>query len=208
MGETINMSESGLLFSSDQLLEIDASLEITFQTNGPLLLERSTRRAQVVRRTLNNWPETRLIFAARFCSWPSQRKFLRNIASQNRCPELHLTNSYKDKAADAIWAIDQQGWAIHTGMVGTQNHCEWWRQRHMNSETDPKRKVSFENFGRRLDEEFGDAARKVEQESERVISYLNDEVVPAIRNHSSKALRVAAEKLQRLAEFMDKTRSS
>lgn len=78
----------------------------------------------------------------------------------------------------------------------------------MNSESDPKRKVSFENFGRRLDEEFGDAARKVEQESERVISYLNDEVVPAIRNHSSKALRVAAEKLQRLAEFMDKTRSS
>ncbi|HKT50784.1 MAG TPA: hypothetical protein VJV96_10820 [Candidatus Angelobacter sp.] len=78
----------------------------------------------------------------------------------------------------------------------------------MNSEGDPKRKVSFENFGRRLDEEFGDAARKVEQESERVISYLNDEVVPAIRNHSSKALRVAAEKLQRLAEFMDKTRSS
>ena len=78
----------------------------------------------------------------------------------------------------------------------------------MNSEGDPKRKVSFENFGRRLDEEFGDAARKVEQESERVISYLNDEVVPAIRNHSSKALRVAAEKLQRLAEFMDKSRSS
>ena len=78
----------------------------------------------------------------------------------------------------------------------------------MNSEGNPKRKVSFENCGRRLDEEFGDAARKVEQESERVISYLNDEVVPAIRNHSSKALRVAAEKLQRLAEFMDKTRSS
>ncbi|HST78622.1 MAG TPA: PilZ domain-containing protein [Verrucomicrobiae bacterium] len=68
MGETINMSVSGLLFSSDQLLEIDDSLEITFQTNGPLLLERSTRRALVVRRTLNNWPETRLIFAARFCS--------------------------------------------------------------------------------------------------------------------------------------------
>jgi hypothetical protein len=78
----------------------------------------------------------------------------------------------------------------------------------MNPEGDPKRKVSFENFGRKLDEEFGDAARKVEQESERVISYLNDEVVPAIRNHSSKALRVAAEKLQKLAEFMDKSRSS
>jgi hypothetical protein len=78
----------------------------------------------------------------------------------------------------------------------------------MNSEGDTKRKVSFERFGRKLDEEFGDAARKVEQESERVISYLNDEVVPAIRNHSSKALRIAAEKLQKLAEFMDKSRSS
>lgn len=78
----------------------------------------------------------------------------------------------------------------------------------MNTEGDTKRKVSFERFGRKLDEEFGDAARKVEQESERVIGYLNDEVVPAIRNHSSKALRVAAEKLQKLAEFMDKSRSS
>ncbi|HJT53897.1 MAG TPA: hypothetical protein VN679_03820 [Candidatus Acidoferrales bacterium] len=78
----------------------------------------------------------------------------------------------------------------------------------MDSEGDTKRKVSFERFGRKLDEEFGDAARKVEQESERVITYLNDEVVPAIRNHSSKALRVAAEKLRQLAEFMEKNRSS
>ena len=68
LGETINMSESGILFSSDDLLEIDARLEITFQTNGAPLLERSTLRAQVVRRTLNNWPETRLIFAAKFSS--------------------------------------------------------------------------------------------------------------------------------------------
>ncbi|HET9183401.1 MAG TPA: hypothetical protein VFP59_14795 [Candidatus Angelobacter sp.] len=78
----------------------------------------------------------------------------------------------------------------------------------MASETDPKRKASFERFGRRLDEEFGGAARKMEQESERVITYLNNEVVPAIRNHSSKALRVAAEQLQRLAEYMDRNRSS
>jgi len=70
-GETINMSESGLLFTSDQLLELDDRLEITFQTNfqmnGAPLLDRSTRQAQVVRRTLNNWPETRLVFAAKFC---------------------------------------------------------------------------------------------------------------------------------------------
>ena len=68
LGETINVSESGVLFSSDDLLELDARLEITFQMNGVPLLERSTRRAQVVRRTLNNWPETRLIFAAKFSS--------------------------------------------------------------------------------------------------------------------------------------------
>lgn len=68
-GETINMSQSGVLFSSNELLEIDARLEITFQTgDGNPLLERSTRHALVVRRTLNNWPETGLIFAVRFCS--------------------------------------------------------------------------------------------------------------------------------------------
>lgn len=78
----------------------------------------------------------------------------------------------------------------------------------MASEPDPKRKVSFERFGRKLDEQFGEAARKVEQESERVINYLNDEVVPSIRNGSSKALRTAAEQLRRLAEYMDKNRSS
>jgi hypothetical protein len=77
----------------------------------------------------------------------------------------------------------------------------------MSSETDPKRKVSFERFGRKLDQELGDAARKVEQEGERVITYLNNEVVPAIRTRSTKALRVAAEQLQRLAEYMEQNRS-
>jgi len=65
-GETINVSESGLLFTADELLEVDARVEITFQTNGPLLLQRSTRVATVVRRILSNWPETRLVFGARY----------------------------------------------------------------------------------------------------------------------------------------------
>lgn len=67
LGESINMSESGILFSSERLLELDSRLEITFQTNGPLLLDRSMRQALIVRRTLNNWPETRLLFGAKFC---------------------------------------------------------------------------------------------------------------------------------------------
>lgn len=78
----------------------------------------------------------------------------------------------------------------------------------MSSQDDPSSKARFEKFGRKLDTEFGEAAQKMEREKEKVINYLNSEVVPAIRNHSSKALRVAAEQLNKLAEFMDKDRSS
>src|SRR5260370_37141309 len=63
-GETINVSETGLLFTSNEMLELEAHLEITFQTSGAPLLQSSTRQALVVRRMLSNWPETRLIFAA------------------------------------------------------------------------------------------------------------------------------------------------
>jgi hypothetical protein len=65
-GQTLNLSESGLLFSSDDILEINTRVEITFQTMGVPMLQSSTRIADVVRRVLNNWPETRPIFGARF----------------------------------------------------------------------------------------------------------------------------------------------
>lgn len=67
-GETLNLSETGVLFSSESLLEINTKLEITFQTSGTPLLSCSTRLAQIVRRVLSNWPETRPAFAARFHS--------------------------------------------------------------------------------------------------------------------------------------------
>lgn len=67
-GEAINMSESGLLFTSDQLLEIDARVQITFQKIDTPQVQSSTRLARVVRRTLSNWPETQVKFGARFCS--------------------------------------------------------------------------------------------------------------------------------------------
>jgi len=78
----------------------------------------------------------------------------------------------------------------------------------MSSQDDPKTKPRFENLGRKLDTEFGEAAEKIEREKEKVITYLNNEVVPAISTHSTKALRVAAEQLNKLAEYMDKNRSS
>jgi PilZ domain len=67
-GEAINMSESGLLFSSDELLEIDTKVQITFQSIDTPQMQSSTRLARVVRRILTNWPETRVKFGARFCS--------------------------------------------------------------------------------------------------------------------------------------------
>lgn len=67
LGETMNISQSGLLFSSDEVLEVDERLEITFQTSGAPLLQSSTRQTVIVRRVLSTWPETRLFFGARFC---------------------------------------------------------------------------------------------------------------------------------------------
>jgi hypothetical protein len=48
-----------------------------------------------------------------------------------------------------------------------------------------------------------DAAERVEHEVHRLITYMNDEVVPDVRRHSSTALRAAAEQLRELAEKMD-----
>jgi len=65
-GEAINMSESGLLFSSNEMLEIDARVQITFQQSEAPMMKTSMRPARVVRRILSNWPETRILFGAKF----------------------------------------------------------------------------------------------------------------------------------------------
>lgn len=61
----------------------------------------------------------------------------------------------------------------------------------------------FEEFGRKIDGRVGEALPRVEEEVKKVISYLNDEVVPQVRQNSSEALRVAAQHLSRLAEHLD-----
>jgi len=65
-------------------------------------------------------------------------------------------------------------------------------------------KTRFEQFGRKIDEHVGDAVPRIEEEVKKVITYLNDEVVPQVRQNSTQALRVAAEQLNRLAEHLDK----
>ena len=67
-GQAINMSESGLLFISDHLLEIHDRVQVTFQNKDVPEMKSSTRVGRVVRRILSNWPETRVKFGIRFCS--------------------------------------------------------------------------------------------------------------------------------------------
>ena len=61
-----------------------------------------------------------------------------------------------------------------------------------------------ENASARVNKTVGDTTERVEQEAAEFIKYLNDEVVPAVRQHSTKALRVAAEKLHELANYMER----
>ncbi len=79
---------------------------------------------------------------------------------------------------------------------------------------------SSDDLKTRLDEAFNRAGRKVEaagkklgrslqdsgldKDAENIISYLNEEVVPAIRSHSTQALRTAAKKLSQFADYVDR----
>jgi hypothetical protein len=63
---------------------------------------------------------------------------------------------------------------------------------------------SFKDFGRKVEEKFNETRPLVEDEVKKVIAYLNDEVVPSVRQNSSKALKIAAEQLAKLAERIDR----
>ena len=65
----------------------------------------------------------------------------------------------------------------------------------------------FQTAGERLDDLLGDASARIEEETQALITYINDELVPAIRQHSSSALRVASEKLAQAAEQMESKRN-
>jgi hypothetical protein len=71
------------------------------------------------------------------------------------------------------------------------------------AETSQGGRSTFENFGRKVDAQFGNIGPRMEDEVRRVISYLNDQVVPQVRQNSSSALRAAAEQLARLADHLD-----
>ena len=66
---------------------------------------------------------------------------------------------------------------------------------------DFNRKV--EGASKRVSQTINDAADRMEKEIPEFIKYLNDEVVPAVRTHSTKALRVASKKLSEFADYME-----
>ena len=47
------------------------------------------------------------------------------------------------------------------------------------------------------------AAERIEKDAQELIAYLNAEVVPAIRTNSTKVMRVASEKLTKLADHLE-----
>ena len=68
---------------------------------------------------------------------------------------------------------------------------------------DPKDRRPFSTAGQKLDDVIGDTAKRIEEETRQLIAYLNDEVVPAVRTHSTKALRTASQKLNDFADYME-----
>ena len=66
---------------------------------------------------------------------------------------------------------------------------------------DFNRKV--EDASARVSQTINDTAQRLEKEIPEFIKYLNDEVVPAVRTHSTKALRVASQKLSEFADYME-----
>ena len=64
-----------------------------------------------------------------------------------------------------------------------------------------------EEASARVNQRVAEAAERLETETEDFIAYLNQEVVPAIRQHSTKALRAAAKKMSRLADYLEENQS-
>jgi F0F1-type ATP synthase membrane subunit b/b' len=65
-----------------------------------------------------------------------------------------------------------------------------------------------EQASARVNRTVSEAADRLEKETAEFVKYLNDEVVPAVRQHSTKVLRAASQKLAQLAEYMEETNPS
>ena len=69
----------------------------------------------------------------------------------------------------------------------------------MSADKEKRNSDRFASAGRKVGSAFGE----LDRDAERLISYLNDEVVPAVREHSSRGLRAAAKELSKFADFLE-----
>ncbi|HEV2619626.1 MAG TPA: hypothetical protein VGU23_06770 [Acidobacteriaceae bacterium] len=58
------------------------------------------------------------------------------------------------------------------------------------------------------EQQMRDATKRAEEELRRVVTYINDEVVPDIRRNGSVALRAASAELEKLARRMDEHKAA
>ena len=65
-----------------------------------------------------------------------------------------------------------------------------------------------EEASARFNRSVANIAETLEKETANIVGYLNDEVVPAVRSHSSKAVRTAAQKLAEFADFLESQRKN
>jgi len=59
------------------------------------------------------------------------------------------------------------------------------------------------NTSEKVNRTIAEVAERLERESAGFINYLNNEVVPCVRQHSTKALRIAAQELGKIADYLD-----
>ena len=71
---------------------------------------------------------------------------------------------------------------------------------------DFNRKV--EEASARVNKSIANITEQLEKETAELVTYLNNEVVPAVRTHSTKALRTASQKLSEFADYLDQQRRS
>ena len=64
----------------------------------------------------------------------------------------------------------------------------------------------MEETGRKIGRTLGEAQRRIQEDVQQGLEDVDKEVVPTVRTESSRGLRIAAEKLSKLADFMDQQR--
>ena len=67
--------------------------------------------------------------------------------------------------------------------------------------SDPTKKA--DDASARFNRAVSETTERLEKEAADFVKYVNDSVVPNVRQQSTKALRMAAQKLQQLANYME-----